>query len=201
MSESESISKLRLALAGVLLFVSVAVFAVRFVHAGAYAMPTTGVMASGIGALVLGGLLLWPSLPRPLGMLAMIVSPLVMFLGLYATMAELEEVISIYATNSAGKTVDLRLWVVDREDGAWVGMPSAKAMEHSLDGARLEMLRGGQTQCVVPALYEDRPTVRAIHTLKVEKYAVARASGAIGLYPLEAKDTTVALRLDSCPGG
>ena len=53
----------------------------------------------------------------------------------------------------------------------------------------------------VPVLYEDRATARAIHALKVEKYAVARGAAAIGLYSREARDTTVALRLDPCPGG
>ena len=50
-----------------------------------------------------------------------------------------------------------------------------------------------------PALYEDRPTVIAIHALKVEKYAVARAAAAIGLYPSEARETAASLRLDPCP--
>jgi hypothetical protein len=53
---------------------------------------------------------------------------------------------------------------------------------------------------VVPALHEDRATVRAIHALKVEKYAVARGAAAVGLYPREARDTAVALRLNPCPG-
>ena len=116
-------------------------------------------------------------------------------------MAELEEVVSLYATDSAGQSAELRLWVVDRDDGMWVGMPRSKAVEHSLDGARLELLRSGKTRCIVPVLHEDRPTVRAIHAQKVEKYAVARVSAAIGLYPLEASETSVSLRLDPCPGG
>ena len=90
--------------------------------------------------------------------------------------------------------------LIDREDGAWVGMPRAKALEHALDGARVEMLRGGERSCVRPALFdEDRETVRAIHVRKVGKYAVARLAGAIGLYPLEAGEGSVALRLDPCP--
>ncbi|MGI9432894.1 MAG: hypothetical protein ACR2PQ_11805, partial [Myxococcota bacterium] len=108
------------------------------------------------------------------------------------------EVVSLYATDSAGKAAELRLWIVDRDDGEWVGMPRAKAVEHSLDGARLELLRDGQTRCVVPVLHEDRATVKAIHALKVEKYAVARGAAAIGLYPEEATDASVSLRLDAC---
>jgi hypothetical protein len=78
-------------------------------------------------------------------------------------------------------------------------MPRWKAIEHSLNGARVQLLRNGNTRCVVPVLYEDRATVRAIHALKVEKYAVARGAAAIGLYPREAKETAVSLRLDPCP--
>jgi hypothetical protein len=69
-----------------------------------------------------------------------------------ATMAELEEVVSLYATDSAGAPAELRLGIVDREHGEWVGMPRTKAVEHSLDGARLRLLRNGETRCVVPVL-------------------------------------------------
>ena len=93
----------------------------------------------------------------------------------------------------------LSVRALDREDGQWVGMPRWKAVEHSLDGARVQLLRIGKTRCVVPVLHEDRATVRAIHALKVEKYAVARGAAAIGLYPREARETAVSLRLDPCP--
>jgi hypothetical protein len=139
--------------------------------------------------------------PRWLGWVALAASPVVLFFGLYATMAELEEVVSLYATDGAGNPAELRLWIVDRDDGEWVGMPRWKAREHSLDGARVQLLRNGKIRCTVPALHEDRATVRAIHALKVEKYAVARGAAAIGLYPREARDTAVSLRLDPCPGG
>ena len=109
--------------------------------------------------------------------------------------------VSIYASDGDGETVDLRLWIVDREDGEWVGMPRWKAVEHSLDGAPVQLLRNGKTRCVVPALHEDRTTVKAIHALKVEKYAVARGAAAIGLYPREASETAVSLGLDPCRGG
>lgn len=183
------------------LALGVAVFAVRLVHEGAYAVPRGANLFGGLGALLLGGVLVWPARPRRLGWLALAVSPVVLFFGLYATMAELEEVMSLYATDSAGDPAELRLWIVDREDGEWVGMPRSKAVEHSLDGARLQLLRNGETRCVVPVLHEDRATVKAIHALKVEKYAVARGAAAIGLYPREARETSVSLRLDPCPGG
>jgi len=183
-----------------LLALGIAVFAVRLLHAGPYAMPSGGPLLGGLGALLLGGLLVWPATPRWLGWLALAATPAVLFLGLYATLAEIEEVVSLYATDSAGHPAELRLWIVDRDDGQWVGMPRWKAVEHSLDGARLQLLRDGEIRCVVPVLYEDRATVRAIHALKVEKYAVARGAAAIGLYPREARETAVSLRLDPCPG-
>ena len=201
MSGSGSTSKLKVAAGWVLVALGVAVFAVRLQHEGAYAVPRGGNLAGGVGALLIGAVLLWPAAPRALGWLALAAAPVVLFLGLYATMAELEEVVSLYATDSAGQAAELRLWIVDREDGEWVGMPRSKALEHSLDGARLELLRNGETRCVVPALHEDRATVTTIHAHKVEKYAVARGAAAIGLYPREAPESAVSLRLDPCPGG
>jgi hypothetical protein len=201
MKESNRSSRLRTAIGWGLLVLGVAVFAVRTLHEGAYAMPRGANLLGGLGALLLGAVLVWPAAPRALGWLALAGSPVVLFLGLYATMAELEEVVSLYATDRSGRPAELRLWIVDREDGAWVGMPRSKALEHSLDGAKLELLRNGETLCVVPVLHEDRATVKAIHALKVEKYAVARGAAAIGLYPREARETAVSLRLDPCPGG
>lgn len=201
MTEPGSISKARAVVGCALVAVGIGVFAVRFLHEGPYAMPSGTNLFGGVGALLLGGVLLWPATPRALGWLALAASPVVLFFGLYATMAELEEVVSLYATDSAGKPADLRLWIVDRDDGEWVGMARSKALEHSLDGARLELLRNGKIRCVVPVLHDDRATVKAIHALKVEKYAVARGAAAIGLYPREARETAAALRLDPCPGG
>ena len=201
MTEPSSSSRVRTVVGCGLLVLGVAVFAVRLLHEGPYAMPRGAALFGGLGALLLGAVLVWPATPRGLGWLALAASPVVLFFGLYATMAELEEVVSLYATDSAGKPAELRLWIVDREDGEWVGMPRWKAVEHSLDGARVQLLRNGKTRCVVPVLYEDRATVRAIHALKVEKYAVARGAAAIGLYPREARETAVSLRLDPCPGG
>jgi len=200
-TEPRASSKVRTAVGCGLVALGVAVFAVRLLHDGPYAMPRGANLLGGVGALLLGGLLVWPGAPRWLGRLALAATPVVLFFALYATMAELEEVVSLYATDSAGNPAELRLWIVDREDGAWVGMPRAKAIEHSLDGARVEMLRNGEIRCVVPVLYDDRPTVKAIHALKVEKYAVARGAAAIGLYPREARETAASLRLDPCPGG
>jgi hypothetical protein len=199
--KSSASSKLQTVVGWGLLALGVAVFAVRFLHEGAYAVPRGGNLFGGLGALLLGGVLVWPAAPRRLGWLALAASPVVLFFGLYATMAEFEEVVSLYATDSAGQPAELRLWIVDREDGEWVGMSRSKAVEHSLDGTRVELLRSGKNRCVVPALHEDRATVIAIHALKVEKYAVARGAAAIGLYPREAPEAAVSLRLDPCAAG
>lgn len=199
MGEANSASRARTVLGWGLLALGVAVFAVRLLHAGPYAFPRAGGLFGGLGALVLGGVLLWSVAPRPVVWLALGATPVVGFLALYVTMAELEETVSLYATDSAGRPAELRLWIVDREDGAWVGMPRSKALEHSLDGARLDVLRDGETRCVTPVLHEDRPTVTAVHAQKVEKYAVAQAASAIGIYPSEAPETSVSLRLDPCP--
>jgi len=199
--QPRSPSKARIIVGGGLLAVGLAVFAVRVLHAGPYAMPSGANLFGGLGALLLGALLVWTAAPRRLAQAALVLTPVVLFFGLYATFAELEEVVSLYATDGSGAPVDLRLWIVDRDDGEWVAMARSKAVAHSLDGARLRLLRNGEIRCVVPVLHDDRPTVRAIHALKVEKYAVARGAAAIGLYPREARETAAALRLDPCPGG
>jgi hypothetical protein len=162
-------------------------------------MPSGANLFGGLGSLLLGAVLAWPGTPRVLGRLLLVVVPVVLFFGLYATFAELEETVSLYATDAAGNETDLRLWVVDREDGAWVGMPRAKAEKHALDGARVRLLRDGEIRCVVPKLYLDLDTIRAIHAMKLDKYAVARGAAAIGLYPREGRETGAALRLDPCP--
>jgi len=194
-----SSSKLWTVAGWALIALGLSVFAVRLLHAGPYPVPRGGNLVGGLGALLLGGVLAWPGAPRVVRWLVLAASPVVLFLGLNATLAELEEVVSLYATDSAGRPAELRLWIVDRDDGEWVGMSRSKAVEHSLDGARLDLLRDGTIRCVVPVLHEERATVKAIHALKVEKYAVARGAAAIGLYPREARETAVALRLDPCP--
>jgi len=200
-SASRSSSKLGTVVGWGMFALGIVVFAVRLQHEGAYAVPRGGNLLGGLGALLLGAVLVSSAAPRVLRWLALAISPVVLFFGLYAVMSELEEVVSLYATDSAGEPVELRLWIVDREDGEWVGMSRVKAVEHSLDGARLGLLRSGEARCVVPALHEDRATVRAIHALKVDKYAVARGAAAIGLYPREAREAAVSLRLDPCPAG
>ena len=182
-----------------LVALGVVVFAIRLQHDGAYAMPRGGNLFGGLGSLVVGAVLMVPRLPRPAVWAAIALTPLVLFRGLYAIASELEEVVSLYATDSAGTPAELRLWISDRADGVWLGMSRAKATEHALHGVPHQMLRRGETVCVVPFVVEDRETVRSMHAEKLEKYAVARISAAVGLYPSEAPETTVAVRVDPCP--
>ncbi len=198
MNETKRVPLLQLTAGVIFLVIGLAVFAIRLQHPGTYAMPGGGALFGGLFAVLLGGLLVWINTPRLIVWITLLVSPVAIFPAIYSIVAELEEVISLYASDSEGRAVELRLWIVDREDGAWVGMPRKKAIEHALDGARLEMLRSGNIHCVVPVLYEDSSTAQTIHAMKVEKYAAARAAAAIGLYPREATATTVALRLKPC---
>ncbi len=108
MRESSSSSKLMTVVGLGLLALGIAVFAVRLLHEGAYAVPRGGNLFGGLGALLLGGVLVWSAVPRGLGWLALAASPVALFFGLYATMAELEEVVSLYATDSAGQPAELR---------------------------------------------------------------------------------------------
>lgn len=199
MTASGSPSRIQKTLGWVLIALGIALFAIRVQHEGAYAMPRGAALLGGLGCLVSGGLLVSSVSSRALRYLALAAAPLVLFLALYSTMAEFEEVISLYATDSSGQPAELRLWIIDHEGAEWVGMPGSKAAEHALDGVPIQMLRDGTTRCVVPVLHEDRETVSAIHAMKVDKYAVAQAAAAIGLYPSQATETSVSLRLDPCP--
>lgn len=184
----------------IFVIIGLGVFAIRLGHDGPYAMPHSSALIGGLTAMFLGGLLMWSDKPKVLGWIILGVSPFALFPAIYSIVGESEEVISLYATDSENSPADLRLWIVDREDGAWVGMPRWKATEHSLDGAKLEMLRSGELVCVQPVLNQDQATTQIIHRMKVEKYVAAQMAGAIGLYPLEAGESTVVLRLDPCQG-
>lgn len=198
MAEAKSLSIFHILLGVLLIATGIAVFAVRLQHDGAYSMPHGGPLLAAIGLLVLGGILLLPTKPRALAWIVILISPVALFPSIYSIMGEWEEVVSLYAKDAEGKVVDLRLWIVDRDDGAWVGMSRDKATSFNLHESQLELLRVGKKSCVVPRLAEDFSTVQEIHTMKVEKYAVAQLAGSIGLYPLEASAGTAALRLDPC---
>jgi len=195
---------LRRVAGALMLLAGASVFLVRLQHEGPYGFPRGGNLFGGLGALLLGAWLWRPRpsggrLAAPLVRAALAACPVVLFFALYATLAELEEVVVLRATDGAGRPADLRLWIVDEGDAAWVTMPRSKAAQHGLDGARLELLRDGALACVVPALHDERERVNAVHRLRHEKYAVQRLATVIGLFEREAGAHTVALRLDPCP--
>ncbi len=185
----------------IFLLLGIAVFAIRLGHPGPYAMPTGIAPIGAIAAILIGCFLLWPGKPRFTGAIAIALGIVACFAPIYSIVGESEEVISLYAVNNSDETIDLRLWVVDRDGAAWVGMGRDKAIHNKLDGARLKMLRAGKSHCVIPKLYDDdRATVFEIHRMKVEKYQAAQIAAAIGMYPTDAGPNTVALRLDPCAG-
>jgi hypothetical protein len=203
---SKSSSKIQTIVGWLMLLVGASVFAIRVQHAGPYALPRGGNLLGGAFALLIGGWLAsgWLAAHRTGALFrwaALAASPVVLFFALYATLAEIEEVVVLRATDGAGRPADLRLWIVDRDGAAWVTMPRGKADAHGLRDARVELLRQGETSCVVATRHEDRPTVDGIHQLRHEKYAVQRLATVIGMFGRTAGEDVVALRLDPCPQG
>jgi hypothetical protein len=191
-------------LGGVLVLLGASVFLVRLHHAGPYAIPTAGVLLSGVLALLLGLFLLSPSSQRPgiavpITWLGIAAGPGVLFFALYATMAELEEVISLKALDREGNPADLRLWVVDYEGRPWVVMPGSKSDNHGLEEGPVVMFRNGVDVCVVATQSDDRALVDEIVRIRHQKYLVQRLATMVGLFGETAGAETVTLRLDPCP--
>lgn len=193
-------------LGSVLILLGIAVFLVRLHHAGVYVMPGGGNLLAGALALVLGAWLLSPWAVSPgtgqrLSWLGLAVGPIVGFFALYAILAEMEEVVSIKATDRDGKPANLRLWVVDYRGTQWVTMPASKSDNHGLEQGEVTLFRGGVDSCVLATRLDDREIVNAIHHRRHEKYQVQRLATAIGLFGEDAAASTVTLRLDPCSGG
>ena len=187
-----------------LLLVGVSVFAIRLQHAGPYGFPRGGNLLAAVLALLIGGWLARPSpgsqrLAAPLGWAALAASPVVLFFALYSTLAELEEVVVLKVTDLAGQPAELRLWIVDRDDAAWVTMPRAKAEAHGLTETRVELLRQGDVSCVIATRHDDRATVAEVRRLRHEKYSIQRLATALGLFGRSNEEKSVAVRLDPCP--
>ncbi|MFT4519320.1 MAG: hypothetical protein ACI9JM_001716 [Halioglobus sp.] len=186
-----------------MLVAALSVFAMRLQHAGPYFPPQGGNLLAALLALALGCWLVraWvanPKTSRVLNWLALSASLPVLFFALYATLAELEEVIVLYAPNTSGQPVKLRLWVVDYDGAAWATMPRSKADANGLDNIELKMLRKGVIECVSANRFEDRESVNRAHQLRQEKYLVQRLATVVGVFGSEAGENTVTLRLDSC---
>jgi len=118
--------------------------------------------------------------------------------GPYSTLAELEEVVVLRAKDASGAPADLRLWIVDSEGTPWVTMGRGKADAHGLSEARVELLRGGETRCVIARRSDDGAEVERTHRLRDEKYSIQRLATSIGIFGSEPSAETVPLRLDPC---
>lgn len=210
MSRPGPLSILLRSAGALLLLAGIAVFLIRLQHAGPYASPQGGNLRAALLAIGLGALAIFESrrgagapddASRVRGGLRvglLVLAPLVFFFAAYSTLAELEEVIVLKPTNQAGEITDLRLWVVDDRDAAWVTMPRAKAQTHRLDGSQMDMLREGTLRCVRASAEEDRETVNRIHHLRHDRYRIQRLATHIGIFGEDADPNTITLRLDPC---
>ena len=190
MRERRSIAS---SIVGVLtLSAGLAAFLVPLHHAGPYGIPGRGLIG-GLLCLAVSGVLLVKATPSIARGIALVASPIVLFFALYGALAELEEVVVLYAEGA-----ELRLWIVDHEGVEWVSMPRSKAVRHSIDGARLELLRAGATRCVVPRIVDDPAANRRTFDLRQEKYAVQRLGGLLGMFGDGPSPETITLRLDPC---
>lgn len=180
-------------LVGVLtLLAGAAVFLVPLQHAGPYGIPGRG-LVGGLVCFAVSAVLLVRGTPVIARVVAYAASPLVLFFALYGALAELEEVVVLYTEHA-----DLRLWIVDHEGVEWVSMPRSKADENAIDGRKLELLRAGETRCVIPRIVEDTAANQRTFDLRQEKYAVQRLGGVLGMFGDGPGPHTITLRLDPC---
>ncbi len=208
----------RIPLAWIAIAVGVSVFAIRLIQPGDYAIPSGGNLISGTLALGLGALLL--ILARPpaqspsvlaskvnperggprvwLQRLLLAASPIVLFLALYSTLAELEEVVVLHTTHIDGHPVDLRLWIVEDAGAGWIQMPIAKANDHGLDETQLAMTREGTRSCVDVLRFTDIENTRRVHHLRHAKYLVQRLATRIGVFTQEPTGNAAVLRITDC---
>lgn len=169
-----------------------AAFLIPLQHAGPYGIPGRG-LVGGLVCFAISAALLARGVPTLVRVASLLASPFFLFLALYGALAELEEVVVLY-----GGDTELRLWIVDHDGTAWVSMPRAKAQQNALDGAKLELLRAGETRCVVPRIVEDPVANRRTFDLRQEKYAIQRLGGVLGMFGDGPGPDTITLRLDPC---
>ena len=169
-----------------------AAFLVPLQHAGPYGIPGRG-LVGGLLCFAISGVLLARGAPTLARVVALLASPFLLFLALYGALAELEEVVVLYSGGA-----ELRLWIVDHDGVPWVSMPRSKAEQHALDGAKLELLRAGETRCVVPRIVDDPVANRRTFDLRQEKYAIQRLGGILGMFGDGPGPDTITLRIDPC---
>ncbi len=169
-----------------------AAFLVPLQHGGPYGLPGRG-LVGGLLCFAIAGALFARGTPTIVRRIALVASPFVLFIALYGALAEVEEVVVLYANDG-----ELRLWIVDHDGGEWVSMNQSKADQYRIDGAQLEFLRAGATRCVVPRIVEDSVANRRTFDLRQEKYAIQRLGGVLGMFGDGPGPETITLRLDPC---
>ena len=174
------------------LIAGAAAFLVPLQHAGPYGVPGRG-LVGGLLCFAVSAVLLLRGTPVIARVVAYAASPLVLFFALWGALAELEEVVVLYTEHA-----DLRLWIVDHEGVEWVSMQRSQADEHAIDGKELELLRAGETRCVIPRIVEDAAANQRTFDLRQEKYAVQRLAGFLGMYGDGPGPHTITVRLDPC---
>ena len=174
------------------LLAGAAAFLVPLQHAGPYGIPGRG-LVGGLVCFAVSAVLLVRGTPVIARVVAYAASPLVLVFALYGALAELEEVVVLYTEHA-----DLRLWIVDHEGVEWVSMPRSKADENAIDGKKLELLRAGETRCVIPRIVEDTAANQRTFDQRQEKYAVQRLGGVLGMFGDGPGPHTITLRLDPC---
>ena len=190
MNRTRSRSVVAVILGVLTLGAGLAAFLVPLQHPGPYGIPGRG-LVGGLSCFAISGVLLARGTPAMARRLALVASPIFLFLALYGALAELEEVVVLHAEDA-----DLRLWIVDHGEVEWVSMKRSKAERYGLDGAKLELLRAGAIRCVVPRIVEDPEANRRTFDLRQEKYAVQRLGGALGMFGDGPGPETITLRLD-----
>jgi hypothetical protein len=192
MSETKTRSTAATIVGMLTLCAGLAAFLVPLQHAGPYGIPGRG-LVGGLLCFAISGVLLARSTPPVARGVALVASPIVLFFALYGALAEFEEVVVLYTEDA-----ELRLWIVDDGGVEWVSMPRSKADQHAIDNAKLELLRAGETRCVVPRIVEDPIANRRTFDLRQEKYAVQRLGGVLGMFGDGPGPETITLRLDPC---
>lgn len=192
MSETQPRSMASTLVAVLTLAAGVAAFAIPLHHGGPYGIPGRGLIG-GLLCFAIAALLLVRTTPKIVRGVALLVSPVVLFFAAYGALAELEEVVVLYAEDA-----ELRLWIVDHEGEEWVSMPRSKATGHEIEGAMLERLRDGQMRCVVPRIVDDPSVNQRTFDLRQEKYAVQRLGVHLGMFGDGPSPETITLRFDSC---
>lgn len=177
---------------GLALVAGLAAFLVPLQHAGRYGIPGRGLVGGGL-CVALALVLLVRGTPKVVRGIAFAASPIIVFMALYGALAEMEEVVVLYAEDA-----DLRLWIVDYEGAEWVSMARSKSDQNKIDGTEHELLRAGETRCVIPRIVDDPAANRRTFDLRQEKYAVQRLAVVLGMFGDGPGPETITLRLDPC---